>query len=146
MISAMTTSTPSSTPSGSEREVSWLIARACASEWPYRPDWLRSLRHPALSKRFERLYRMSVLPDLGERTVQVGLELIRRRARTELANREVKHFEVKIDQREGLRSIPHQRCNGQGCDGCRGLGVFFVADESSQVALMGWIAVVRRVA
>ena len=107
------------------------------------PIWLEYLRHPALARRYERKYRMFIVPDVQDRTVQVGLELIRRRARRELVNREVKHFEVRLDHREGLRAVPHHKCMEQGCDGCRGLGVMFMADESSQVTLMGWVAVVR---
>ena len=137
----MTPSTPSSTPSGSE--VSWLIARACAGEWPYQPIWLEYLRHPALKQAFERKFRMSLIPDQQDRTVQVGLEVLRRKARVELANREVKHFEVKLKRQEGLRAEPHSKCKEQGCDGCRGLGVRFVVDTTSHVDLLGWVAVVR---
>lgn len=140
----MKPSTPSSTPSGSE--VPWLIARACAGEWPYEPVWLDYLSHPALNKRFKRLYRMLVIPDRENRSVQVGMEVLRRRARVELANREVRHFEMKMQRQEGMRAVPHALCDEAGCDGCRGLGVTFVADKSSHVDTLGWVAVVRVVA
>lgn len=141
MISQMTPSPPSSTPSDSD--VPWLIARACAGEWPYQPRWLDYLSHPALNKRYKRTFRMFVIPDRENRSVQVGLEVLRRRARQELENREVRHFEVVMKRQDGLRAVPHQVCKEQGCDGCRGLGVTFVADSTSRVDLLGWVAVVR---
>lgn len=138
----METSSRSSTPSESDG-VAWLLGRACAGEWPYEPDWLDYLSHPALSKRFERVSRMFVIPDMENRSVQVGLEVLRRRARKELENREVRHFQVVMKRQDGLRAVPHQMCKEQGCDGCRGLGVTFVADRESRVALLGWVAVLR---
>ena len=124
-------------------DVPWLIARACAGEWPYRPMWLESLNHPSVKSRFKRDMRMFVVPDLEDRSVQVGVEVVRREARRVLENKEVKHFEVVCARQSDCRTEPHRLCNGDGCDGCRGLGVTFVVDRGNHVDLMGWVAVIH---
>lgn len=73
-----------------------MIARACAGDWPYAPEWLDYLRHPAVSAKFHREWQMLSVPDLQDRTVQVGIELVRKEARRILGDREVRHFEVKF--------------------------------------------------
>ena len=105
--------------------------------------WLKYLSHPALSKRFKKETRMFVVPDLEDRSVQVGVEVIRRESRRLLENKEVMHFEVVSFRQDDCRSEPHTVCAENGCDGCRGLGVVFVADRGKHVDLMGWVAVVR---
>jgi hypothetical protein len=124
-------------------DVPWLIGRACAGEWPYDPKWLTRLRHPAMRAQFQREMRMFVVPDLQDRTVAVGVEVIRREARRLLEFREVKHFEVRSSRQQDCRADPHSACDGGGCDGCRGLGVVLVVDRGRYVDLMGWIAVLR---
>lgn len=86
---------------------------------------------------------MFVVPDIRDRSVQVGVEVIRREARRVLGDREVRHFEVVSVRQEDCRAVPHQVCGGDGCDGCRSLGVTFVVDRGKHVDLMGWVAVVR---
>lgn len=132
---------PSSIRPGSD--VPWLIARACAGEWPFSPKWLDTLRHPAVAKQYRREMRMFVIPDLGDRWVQIGVEIVRREARRVLGNREVKHFQVLCSRQQDFRAERHRSCDGDGCDGCRGLGVTFVVDKGEYVDLMGWVAVVH---
>lgn len=127
-------------------DVPWLISRACAGEWDYQPEWKSYLRHPSMTSKFSKESRMFVIPDLQDRSVQVGIEVIRREARRQLGNREVKHFEVVQMRQKGCRTVPHPACEEKGCDGCRGLGVMFVVDVNSHVDLLGWVAVVRVVA
>jgi hypothetical protein len=101
------------------------------------------LRHPAFTYKFEKQSRMFVVPDLRDRSVQVGVEVIRRVARQELADREVKHFEVVSLRQHGCRAVPHTRCAEKGCDMCRGIGALFMEDPESHVDLMGWVAICR---
>lgn len=123
-------------------DVPWLIKRACAGEWEYDPFWLKVMTHPAVKAKYKREMRMFVVPDLDDRSVQVGVEVIRREARRLLENKEVKHFEVVSLRHHDCRTEPHRLCKGDGCDGCRGLGVTFVVDKGKHVDLMGWVAVV----
>lgn len=140
MNSQTTTSKPFSTLPGSD--VPWIIGRACAGQWAYAPHWLRVLRHPVMEK-FRVDTRMFTVPNLEDRSVQVGVEVVRREAAKRLVNREVKHFEVVAKRQDGVRRVPHERCREQGCDGCRGLGALLMVDRESHVDLMGWVAVVR---
>ena len=134
-----TPSKPYSIKPGSD--VPWLIRRACSGEWPYDPDWYQMLGHPAIHKRYARQTWMFVIPDLEDRSVKVGLEIVRRESHRKLENKEVKHFEVAIARYDGCRAEPHTLCNGDGCDGCRGLGVTFMVDKGKHVDLMGWVAI-----
>lgn len=119
----------------------WIIGRACAGQWAYAPRWMEILRHPVMG-RFRVETRMFAVPDLEDRSVKVGIEIVRREAAKRLVNREVKHFEVVAQRQDGVRRVPHARCEEQGCDGCRGLGALLMVDKSSHVDLMGWVAVV----
>lgn len=134
-----TTSRPFSTLPGFD--IPWIIGRACSGQWDYAPHWLELVRHPSMS-RFAISTRMFTVPDLEDRSVKVGVEVVRREAAKRLVNREVKHFEVVAKRQDGVRRVPHEMCREQGCDGCRGLGALLMADKSSHVDLMGWVAVI----
>jgi hypothetical protein len=92
--------------------------------------------------KYRREVRMFSVPDLEDRSVQVGVEVVRREAAKRLENKEVKHFEVVVKRQDGVRRVPHAMCMEQGCDGCRGLGALLMVDRESHVDMMGWVAVV----
>ena len=127
---------------GSE-DVPWLITRACAGEWAYVPDWLTFLRHPSVGKRYTKVSRLFLVPDMTDRSIQVAVEIIRRSAREELADKEVKHFEVVPVREHDFQTRPHEACEERGCTVCGGFGALFVPQAGSHVDLMGWVAVVN---
>lgn len=126
-------------------DVPWLLNRACSGEWPYEPQWLEWIRHPSLAPRFRRSARMFVVDDMEPRTVQVGVEVIRRAAKIDFGEAEVKHFEVVPSLKRGWQTIPHDDCDTLGCSECDDLGHLFLpsAKDDDAAYLMGWLAVHR---
>lgn len=122
-------------------DIPWLMARACSGDWPYDPDWVEYIHHPSLSQRFVSESRMFIVPDFSDRSVQIGVEVIRRRARLFLKGRDIRHFEVVPQIQSGYSAVPHEACNEEGCDDCDGLGATFMEDNDSEVHMMGWLVV-----
>jgi hypothetical protein len=107
------------------------------------PDWLHYLRHPSVGERYTKISRLFLVPEMTDRSIQVALEIVRRSARKELANKEVKHFEVVPVREPDFQTRPHEDCEERGCTVCGGFGALFVPQAGSHVDLMGWVAVVR---
>lgn len=124
-------------------DVTWIISRAFAGEWPYDPDQIEYRRHPSLSRRTSVISRFLNLPGNDDRTIQIAVETLRRTARMMLKGKDVRHIEVVPFTLDDYTSVLHEECQGEGCDECSGLGVLFAENKGSKVYLLGWLAVIR---
>jgi hypothetical protein len=122
--------------------VTWILSRALAGEFPYDPQQIEYRRHPSLSRRLVPESRFFVMEDDSDRSIQVAIEVVRRTARLNLKGKEVRHFEVMPIVYDDFSTTPHEDCDEEGCDDCNGLGVLFVPDPGQKVFLMGWLAVI----
>ena len=117
------------------------ISRALAGEWPYDPDQIEYRRHPSLSQRLVPVSRFFVMPEWDERSIQTGIEVVRRHARLVLADQEVRHFEIVPIDLTDYYPVEHTECDAEGCEDCNGLGHLFIETEGAQAYLMGWLAI-----